>query len=80
MPPSRREMTVVEAAKFMPGMSASTLMAWLRNSYLMKARPCPFGDAVLTDKGEWQYYIWPERLNAYRHAHDLILRQEAAAP
>jgi len=73
MPASKREMTVSEAVKLLPGMSAETLKKWLRDSYLMKARPCPFGDGVLSAKGEWQYYIYPARINAYRNARDLTL-------
>ena len=46
--------------------------------HLMKARPCPYGDAVLTEKGEWQYYPLPERIKAYRNAEDLKLRPRAA--
>ena len=76
MPPAKRDMTITEAVKFLPGMSAATLKKWLRDAYMMKARPCPFADAVITEKGEWQFYIWPDRLHAYRHAHDLILRKE----
>jgi len=73
LPPSKREMTTREAAKIIPGMSEATLQKWLRDAYLMKARPCPFGDAVLSERGEWQYYVWPERLSAYKNAKDLIL-------
>ena len=78
MPATKREMLTTDAARLTPGMSSATLQKWLRDAYLMKARPCPFGDAVLTDKGEWQYYIWPARLEAYRAANDMILRQNTA--
>jgi hypothetical protein len=73
MPPLKREITTREAVKLTPGMSEATLQRWLRDAFLMKARPCPFGDAVYTGN-QWTYFIWPERLEAYRTAQDLILR------
>ncbi len=69
MPPLKRAMSVSEAIKLLPGMSQATLTKWLRDAYLMKARPCPFGDAVLSDR--WCYYIYPDRLHAYINAVDL---------
>ena len=76
MPAVQREMTTDEAVKHLPGISVTTLRKWLREAYLMKAQVCPFGHAVLTDKGQWNYYLYPERLHAYITAQDLILRQE----
>lgn len=76
MPASRREMLTKDAAKLLPGISRGVLEKWLRDAYLMKARPCPFAEAVLTEKGVWQYYIFVNRLNAYLEAKDLILTQE----
>ena len=75
MAASKRDMTTLEASRLLPGMSQATLQKWLRDAYLMRARPCPFGDAVITERGEWQYYIWPDRFAAYRSATDLILHQ-----
>jgi len=73
MPARTRAMTVKEAVLHLGGMSEATLKKWLKDAYQMKAKPCPFGDAVLSVKGEWQYYIHPERLHAYMNAKDLIL-------
>jgi len=75
----KRDMTTLEAVKLLPGMSNETLKKWLRDAYLLKAQICPFGHAVITEKGIWQYYIYPERLNAYRTAKDLIVKEFSLA-
>jgi len=72
MPATKREITINEAIKYLPGMSTETLKKWLKDAYIMKARPCPFGDAVITEKGEWQYYIYKKRLEAYTTAQDIV--------
>jgi len=72
----KREMLTRDAVKLLP-MSEPTLQKWLRDAYMQRARPCPFGEAVLTEKGEWQYLIFPVRLNLYLTGSDLIL---TAAP
>ena len=76
MPATKREMTIKDAVKHLPGMSIATLSKWGRDAYMMKAKPVPFMDAVLSEGGEWQYYIYPKRLQAYLEARDLTLTQE----
>ena len=76
MPSVKRDLLTKDAAKLLP-YSKATLEKWLRDAYMMKARPCPFGDAVYLDSGEWQYYIYPNRLALYLSGSDLIL---TAAP
>ena len=79
MPPAKREMLVGDAAK-RTGISRGMLEKWMRDAFLMKARPCPFGDAVFSEKGEWQYYIYPLRLKLYLAGSDLILTADRATP
>ena len=69
MPIPKREMMTKDAAKLLP-MSQSTLEKWMRDAYMMKAKPVPFAEAVLTERGEWQYYVFPKRLKAYLDAKD----------
>ena len=76
MPASRREMLTKDAAKLLPGMSRATLEKWMRDAYMMKAKPVPFAEAVLTERGDWQYYVFPKRLKAYLEAKDLTLVNE----
>jgi len=76
MPVSRREMQTRDAAKLLPGMSQATLEKWMRDAYMMEAKPVPFAEAVLTERGEWQYYVFPKRLKAYLEAKDLTLVKE----
>lgn len=70
----KRDMTIREAVGHLPGMSKDTLMKWLRDAYMQKCRPCPFGEAIVTEKGVWQYYIFPERLRIYLSGEDMIPR------
>jgi hypothetical protein len=71
MPAARREITVGEAVKLLPGISNANLQKWLRDAYLLKAQPCPFGNAVWSEGGKWCYYVYPQRLNAYINASDM---------
>ena len=69
MPASRREMLTKDAAKLLP-MSQATLEKWMRDAYMLKAKPVPFGEAVLSESGRWNYYIFPKRLKIYLESSD----------
>ena len=66
----KKELSIRDASKLLP-MSEDLLKKWLRDSYLMKCKPCPYGDALLSDDNQWQYYIYPNRLDAFLNAKDL---------